>query len=233
MGDPRALLVLDVEGTIFELGVRLPGAGYDSTVWQAIARALGESAEREEVETQQRWSTGGFRTYVQWMIATIDIHRRYGLKQRTFEAVIEQARYQAHAIEIVRSIDRRRFEPVLVSGGFRELARRAQADCGVRHAFAACEYIFNSDGDLDGYNLLPCDFEGKLDFVSLLLREYGLGDDDWLFVGDGANDVPIAEAAPFAIGFQPHPDLERVVDVSISRFRDLPAILEGPASHIG
>jgi hypothetical protein len=52
---PRALLVLDLEGTIFEPTIRLPGTTLASTVWPAIAMALGQEAQAEEIESHQRW----------------------------------------------------------------------------------------------------------------------------------------------------------------------------------
>lgn len=232
MSRPRALLVLDLEGTLFESTVRLPGTNFDSTVWQGIAHALGDQAELDEIETHRLWKSGGYGSYLEWMAATIEIHIRYGLTRSVFYTVIERARYHPNLLATLRSIDRQHWEPVIVSGGFRELARRAQADLQIKHAFAACEYIFDSRGRVSGYNLLPCDFAGKLDFVRLLLREYKLSDENWIFVGDGANDIPIARAAPFSIGYRPHIDLARVVDVSISDYRSLPSVLDEQAKRI-
>jgi phosphoserine phosphatase len=233
VSQPRALLVLDVEGTLFESTIRLPGTTLDSTVWQGIAHALGDQAELAEIETHRLWNSGGYGNYLEWMAATIEIHIRHGLTRSVFDGVIERAQYHPNVLETLGSIDRKCWEPVIVSGGFRELARRAQADLQIKHAFAACEYLFDSGGRVAGYNLLPCDFAGKLDFVRLLLHEYELDDDNWIFIGDGANDVPIARAAPFSIGFRPHSDLARVVDVSISDYRDLPSVLDEQARRIG
>ncbi len=220
------LLVLDVEGTLFQTKIRLPGASIDSTIWQALASALGEDAIRAEVATHQRWDQGGYLSYLEWMKDTIRIHRKFGLTEAIFRQVIAAAEYQDGVVDMLRRIDRSQFEPVLVTGGFRELARRAQLDCDVSHAFAACEYLFAPDGRLAAFNLLPCDFAGKLDFVHLMLREYRLGDDDWAFVGDGRNDVPIAKEAPFSVGYRPHPELSAVSSVSISSYDELPSILD-------
>src|SRR5215467_3002257 len=99
---------------------------------------------------------------------TIRIHLEYGLTEGRFAQVIATAEYQAGVCEVLCALDRGRFEPVLISGGFRELARRVQVDCGVLHAFEACEYLFDSHGRLAAYNVLPCDFAGKLDFVTLM-----------------------------------------------------------------
>jgi phosphoserine phosphatase len=128
--------------------------------------------------------------------------------------------------EALSAIDRSRFTPVLISGGFRALAERVQRDFDVHHAFAACDYYFGQEGILESFNLLPCDFEGKLDFIRLMLNEFRLDESLWVFVGDGANDVPIASQAPMSVGFRPDPALEEVVDVVIESFSDLPAVLE-------
>jgi phosphoserine phosphatase len=139
------LLVLDVEGTLFKTTVRLPGSLYDSTIWQALADALGPEAVKEEVETHRRWDSGQYRNYLEWMKDTITIHRKYGLSQQTFQKVIMSAEYNPEVVETVLKIDRSRFEPLLVSGGFRELAARAQRDLGILHAFAACSAVLQSD----------------------------------------------------------------------------------------
>jgi phosphoserine phosphatase len=215
------LLVLDIEGTIFRTEIRLAGTSLDSTIWQAIANALGPAAVRAEVETHKRWEAKLYRSYLDWMKDTIAIHMKYGLSRETFVNLIASARYSDGVQEILPTVNKSEYEMLLVSGGFRELAARAQSDFGIHHALAACEYLFGEDGSLKGYNLLPCDFGGKIDFIKLMLREYGLGERDWIFVGDGANDVPIAREAPLSIGLNPHARLRQVVTHSIESFRDL------------
>jgi phosphoserine phosphatase len=219
------LLVLDVEGTIFQTDVRLRGTSIDSTIWQAIAHALGPEAIREEVETHKKWENGAYSSYLEWMKDTISIHQRHGLSSTIFEKLISAAEYNTGVLETLSQIDQAEYKLLLISGGFRELAARAQRDLKISHAFAACEYLFGNDGSLESYNLLPCDFEGKIDFIELMLREYGLSSGDWLFVGDGANDVPIAKAAPVSIGYRPHPVLKKVVTYAIEHFTQLMEIL--------
>lgn len=220
------LLVLDVEGTIFRTDVRLPGTSIDSTIWQAIAQALGPEAVREEVETHKRWEAGHYRSYLEWMKDTISIHRRYALSHDLFHHLILSAQYNPHVVETLLQIDRSRYELLLISGGFRELAARAQRDLKIPHAFAACEYLFAPDGTLQAYNLLPCDFMGKINFIRLMLQEYGLSSTDWLFVGDGPNDVPIARDAPVSLGYRAHPELRKVVTYQIEHFHQLLGILD-------
>ena len=77
------LLVLDIEGTLFRTTVRLPGTCIDSTIWQALAQALGSGAVAAEVATHERWRRGGYRSYLDWMkvhnyaATTIENRRRY------------------------------------------------------------------------------------------------------------------------------------------------------------
>lgn len=221
------LLVFDVEGTLFRTDIRLPGTAVDSTIWQSIAYALGPDAIREEVETHRKWTQGHYRNYLAWMEDTIDIHRKYGLTETTFRKLISAAEYNPGVLQALPELHRTEYEIVLVSGGFRELAARAQKDFLIRHAFAACEYFFGDDGLLRSYNLLPCDYEGKVDFIHLMLREYGLAKNQWIFVGDGQNDVPVAERAPRSIGYCPHPALSRVVTCTIDHFSQLTDALNG------
>lgn len=220
------LLVLDVEGTLFQTGIQLPGTSINSTIWQGVAHTLGPDAVREEVETHKRWESGGYSSYLDWMKDTISIHQKYGLSYSLFQQLTSSAQYNPGVVETLSQVDRSEYELVLISGGFRELAARAQRELKIYHAFAACEYLFGKDGTLESYNLLPCDFEGKIDFIQLMLREYRLSSRDWIFVGDGVNDVPIAKSAPVSVGYRPHPELRKVVTYAIDEFYELLGILD-------
>jgi phosphoserine phosphatase len=223
------LLVLDVEGTVFKAGIRLPGTSIDSTIWQGIANTLGPDAVAAEVRTHEKWHAGEYKSYLDWMQDTIRIHQHHGLTESTFRALIQSAEYSDGVRDALARISRTHYQIVLVSGGFRELAARAQRDLQVIHAFAACEYFFGPDGRIDGFNLLPCDFAGKLDFIQLMLREYGIASDGWIYVGDGANDVPIAKAAPLSIGYRAHPALRSVCSHTIESFAELQPIMASAA----
>jgi len=197
----------------------------DSTIWQGIADALGPEAVEEEVRTHERWNRGEYRSYLDWMKDTIRIHQKHGLTAAVFKRLIDSAEYNPEVPETLRALNSGEFEIMLVSGGFRELAARAQVDFRIRHAFAACEYMFGSNGLLKAFNLLPCDFEGKVDFIHLMLREYGLTQEDWIFIGDGINDVPVAQVAPLSIAYAAHEQLRSVATYSIAAFSEILEIL--------
>lgn len=218
------LLVLDVEGTIFRTDARSGGTSSDS-IWRGITRALGPDAIEDEIATHVRWREGHYRGYLDWVKDTISIHQRHGLTEAIFRGLIKCAEYNPGVEQTLRAIDRECYEILLISGGFRELAARVQNDFGVRHAFAACEYIFGQHGLLENYNLLPCDFVGKIEFIRLMLREYRLTSEDWLFVGDGPNDVPIARVAPISVAYSACAELQKVATYCTDFFPDLLNIL--------
>ena len=70
------LFVCDVEGTIFKATMKIEGTDYPSTMWQPIAYNLGEAAVREEKETHDKWDNLEYSNYLEWVKATIDIHRK-------------------------------------------------------------------------------------------------------------------------------------------------------------
>lgn len=218
------LLVCDVEGTIFKANYRIDGTEYASTMWQPLAARLGEAAIMEERDTHEKWEQGYYKgKYSAWVEDTIKIHKRYGLHKNTFYDLINEAEYHEGVEEFFQKIDRKKFIPVLVSGGFQELINRALKELDIKHGFGACEYFFDlNDGKLAGHNLKPCDFEGKYHYIENLFKDYNLTSKDWVFIGDGKNDVPIARKAPIKFGMRPiHPDLEKVVNHTVTDFREI------------
>lgn len=221
------LIVFDVEGTIFEAKYRIDGTEYASTLWQPIALALGEDAVAEELETHRKWSNLEYNNYLEWVEESVEIHRRYGLDKKTFQSLLNEAVYKPGVVNFFKQLDRNEYIPVLVSGGFQELVERAQKDLNIKYGFAACKYIFGSNGKLFGYSLQPSDFKDKLDSIRWLFEHYGLDiRKDWIYVGDGKNDKYIAEKAPISLGIDPHPELERVVDYEISNFSEIIPLIE-------
>lgn len=219
----KRFLVMDVEGTIFKATFKLHGVDYKSTLWQPIARELGEVAMEEENKMAQKYENGEYNTYLDWVKATIDMHKRYSLKKSTFDELVESAEYNTGVEEFFMNLNRNEWIPVLISGGFQNLIRRAENELDIEYGFGACEYYFDEHGYLVSHNIQPCDFEGKIKFLDTLLADFKLNKKtDWVFVGDGKNDVPIAKVAPKAFGITPHEKLKEVDGlIEIDSFMDL------------
>lgn len=219
----KRFLVMDVEGTIFKATFKLHGVDYKSTLWQPIARELGDAAMDEENIMAQKYEQGGYNTYLDWVKATIDMHKRYSLKKDVFDRLVDSAEYNTGVEEFFDNLNRNEWIPVLISGGFQNLIRRAENELDIEYGFGACEYYFDDRGYLVSHNIQPCDFEGKIKFLDTLLADMKMNKKtDWVFVGDGKNDVPIAKVAPKAFGINPHDDMKKINGlIEIHSFMDL------------
>ncbi len=231
----RKLLVCDVEGTIFKAEYKTDGTEYASTMWQPLARCLGEAAIDEERESEKTFHKQGSKNYLEWVEATIKIHKKYGLHRDEFFSLVNGAEYNEGVIEFFSSLDRNKYIPVLVSGGFEELIGRAMRELGIFYGYGACEYFFDeNDGKLAGYRLKNCDFKDKFDHIESILKRFQLNaKTDWVFVGDGKNDVHIAQKAPVSFGINPHPLLAKEVDHLISSFTEIIPHLDNSPVKIG
>ena len=228
------LVVCDVEGTIFSARYKIDGMDYASTMWQPLARSLGEEGVRREKELHDKWEREEFREYLDWVEATCLMHKELGLTRQTFEYLISCAEYNLGVKEFFEKLDRKKFIPVLISGGFQELVRSAQNELNIPHGHGACEYAFDKTDDLlSSYNLVSCDFQGKYKFVKILLDRYGLDANlDWIFIGDGKNDCDIAEKCPISFAFNGHPKLKAVTTYHIDDSADAPASFRAIAQII-
>lgn len=149
----KRFLVMDVEGTIFKATFKLHGVDYKSTLWQPIARELGDAAMDEENNMAQKYEQGGYDTYLDWVKATIDMHKRYSLKKDVFDRLVDSAEYNTGVEEFFDNLNRNEWIPVLISGGFQNLIRRAENELDIEYGFGACEYYFDDRGYLVSHNI--------------------------------------------------------------------------------
>jgi phosphoserine phosphatase len=123
--------------------------------------------------------------------------------------------------ETYRHLHQCGLKTAVVSGGFIAQARRAQQAWQIIHAYAAVDLLWDPEGFLVHWNLFPSDYAGKVDFVRLLMREYGLPREACGFVGDGRNGVLIAQEVGLSFAYQAHPELCLVATHVIDEFSQL------------
>lgn len=227
------LLVCDVEGTIFAARYRIDGMDYASTMWQPLAKSLGDEGIRREKEMHDRWERGEYSNYLDWVRDTCEMHRELGLTSQMFNSLLSQAVYNPGVFDFFAKLDRKQYLPVFISGGFQELVRRAQRELNAPHGHGACEYFFDpNDHLLHSYSLTLCDFEWKYSYIEILLKQYNLDKRcDWLFIGDGKNDCDVARKAPISFAYNGHPQLREIAtyqigDGGFANFNDIRQILD-------
>jgi phosphoserine phosphatase len=218
-----------MEGTIFKKVIRDSKGNTAPSAWTLIAKHLGDEALAEEEETKEKWTNGEYAGYVEWMEDTIEIHKKYGLEKKFYDKVFEEVDYHEGVQEVFDYLGEKGIRTGLISGGFKSQADRALKDLKIDHAFVACEYLWDEDGELVHWNLLPADYEGKVDFMKLIMKEHGLKPEECAFVGDGRNDVPFAKAVGTFIAFNGAKELQDVSTYSVNQpegKEDFSAILE-------
>jgi phosphoserine phosphatase len=211
---PR-LVFFDMEGTLFKKAYRDSSGNTSPSAWTLLAEHLGSEALREENETKRKWNNGEYSGYVEWMEDTIRIHKKYGLTRDFYDKVMSSVEYHDGVFEFFEELKKRGIKTGLISGGFKSQADRALMDLKIDHAFVACEYLWDEKGTLVHYNLLPVDYEGKVDFMKLIMKEHGQNPEDCAFVGDGRNDIPFAKAVGRSISFNGAKELEEVCTYSV------------------
>jgi phosphoserine phosphatase len=162
---------------------------------------------------------------MKWVKDSIKIHKKYGLTKTKFDNLIENAPYIDGVIEFFSKLNRDEYIPILISGGIQNLNLKACADLEIEreNSFAACEYFFDVKGRIEeNYSFADSsNFYGKQELVNISLRKYKLQEEDWIFIGDGINDVSIATFAPLSIGIKPIKELEKIVNYSFNDFNEL------------
>ena len=200
-----------------------------------------------------------YSSYMDWVDETVKIHQNAPkiskiaskgskiLTKGMFDKILNSAEYNDGVEDFFDGLDRNEYIPILISGGFQELVRRAQKDLKIRYGFGACEYswkpvkkvidgveteIITEKSELDNYFIQPSDFENKFAYLNMFFSDFGLDPaKDWLFIGDGKNDVDIASKAPISFAINPHEDLAAVATYTVGSFIEIEETLEKIKKH--
>lgn len=214
---PR-IVFLDMEGTLLRKEYHLDDGMVAPSAWTLLAEKLGADCLAAENKTKIEWRANMYSGYMEWMRCTVEIHRRFGLTEELFRSVINSVPFMPNVEPALERIHSCGAITVLVTGGFKALADRVQRSLRIHHALAGCEYFFDPQtGTIDHVNLLPADEAGKVDFMRLMCREYGVAPSDCAFVGDGMNDVHLARVVGLSIAFNAQPQLRAVASACISQ----------------
>ena len=111
---------------------------------------------------------------------------------------------------------------LLVSGGFTFFTDRLQQQLGIDYAYANVLEIV--DGKLTGkLKGRMIDAQAKADLLRQHREALGLTPEQVLAVGDGANDIPMLQAAGIGVAYHAKPKTEQHADVAV-RFNGLEAL---------
>lgn len=202
------ILVMDVDSTLInqevidELGV---AAGVGEQIAAVTARAMAGELEFCEALRER-------------------VKLLAGLPVSVFDEVYRRVTFTDGAVDLINALHAHGWKVGVVSGGFHEVVDRLVADVHIDHALANRLEVV--DGRLTGQVLgdIVCKTT-KLHALQAWAKRDGIPNDQTVAVGDGANDIPMIQAAGLGIAFCAKPKVQLAAQVAINE-RDLRHVLE-------
>ncbi|MBE7637886.1 phosphoserine phosphatase SerB [Sneathiella sp. P13V-1] len=147
-----------------------------------------------------------------------------GLKEEVLDKTFdERVKLTAGARTLIQTLKKDGCYSALVSGGFTYFTGRVRDLVGF-DMDDANELLFEN-GALTGKAAEPIlNSSAKLANLNRLLEEKGLDRSQSVAIGDGANDIPMIEAAGLGVAFHAKPKAQDAADASI-RYGDLTTLL--------
>jgi len=210
-GRRKKLLVADMDSTIITTETLDELAGRAGR--KAETAVITERAMRGEIE---------FQDALRQRVAMLA-----GLEETALAETLAGIRLSDGAATLVRTMAQNGAHTVLVSGGFRDFTGPVAAMAGFADELSNRFEI--ADGRLTGRVLEPIqDSQAKLETLTGLADEKGIPLSATLAIGDGANDVPMIEAAGLGIAYKGKPvarDAARNTRGAVIEHTDLRAAL--------
>ena len=184
----KGLLVMDVDSTlIMEEGIDL--LGEEAGVGAQVA-AITERAMRGELD---------FEVSLRERVALLK-----GLPEDIFDRIAERIHFTPGAEDLVKELHKRGYKVGLVSGGFHETVDRLAEQLGIDYVKANRLEI--QQGFLTGQVLGEIvTKDTKLAMLKAWAAENNLELNQTIAMGDGANDLPMIQAAGMGIAFMAKP----------------------------
>lgn len=178
------LIVMDIDSTLINEEV-IDLLGEEAGVGARVAQ-ITERAMRGELD---------FRQALEERVGLLA-----GLDKSVFDRTFARVTFTPGALELVEAAHARGWKVGVVSGGFHEVADRIVAAAGIDYCLANRLEVV--DGHLTGR--LAAEIvtkERKLEALRTWAAELGLSMGQTVAMGDGANDIPMIQAAGTGIAF--------------------------------
>ncbi len=194
------LLVLDMDSTLVNMET-IDEIGTATGMKQRIA-AITEAAMRGEISDYAE-----------------SLRQRLALLVGTPEAVLEQVwqrmRLNPGARELIDAAKAAGLRVLLATGGFTWFAERLQRELGLHEVRANSLDIV--DGQLTGRTLGPIvDGAGKRQALLDACGRLGCQATRAIAIGDGANDLPMIEAAGLGVAYRGKPAVQQAADMALN-----------------
>ncbi|MBT1160979.1 phosphoserine phosphatase SerB [Bifidobacterium sp. SO1] len=201
------LLVMDVDSTLID---------------EEVIDQLGEAAGcGDEIAAVTERAMRGELEFCEALRARVALLR--GLPVSVFDTVYESLHFTCGALELIDELHVHGWKIGVVSGGFHEVVDRLAADAKIDYWLA--NRLEVADGVLTGQVVgdIVCKTV-KLHALQAWAKRDGVPMAQTVAVGDGANDIPMIQAAGLGIAFCAKPKTQLAAHHAINE-RDLTQVL--------
>lgn len=223
------IVFFDMEGTLFNgTGTHADGTRSVSA-WPLLAERLSPRANAAEQANYEKWKRGEYASYLPWMEDTSTIFKQEGMTKDFFEQTLSSIEYFPGVKEAIGALHEKGMRTGVITGGFYEHAERAVRDLGLHHVRASCRFFWDDTGRLSHWEFEEHGLEGKVGAAKTIAKHYGVPLQSCAFVGDGSNDVHIAQSVCTSIAFNGDEELRKVTTHEINQEKgkeDFRAILD-------
>ena len=206
-GQRKRLLIADMDSTIVT-----------SETLDELAAFAGLKEQIAEVTRRAMNGELDFKEALRYRVSLLK-----GLQLAALEETWRATELMPGAMELVRTMKRSGATTALVSGGFTFFTSRVAARCGFD--IHRSNTLLDDGASLTGLVAEPIlDKDSKRASLLELAAMQGIGLEETLAVGDGANDLPMITAAGLGVAFHAKPVVAAVAKAQV-RFGDLRALL--------
>lgn len=195
----RRLVCFDMDSTLIEAEVidelaKAAGVG-DQVV------AITEAAMRGELDFQQSFAQ---------RLALLE-----GLDESVLTGIAEDLRLTEGAEKLIATLKKLGYKTAILSGGFEYFGRFLQKRLGIDYVYA--NHLEIVEGKVTGKVAGPVvDGARKAQLLRHLAEREGIAPEQVIAVGDGANDLPMLNAAGLGIAFRAKPLVKASAEHAIS-----------------
>jgi len=144
-------------------------------------------------------------SYAEWL--RLDAALWKGTPVATLQALFRENRYLPGAEETVRALKRQGVRLALVSTGIQIHAEMVAQELGFDRVF--CNYVYATDGILNGETRVGVPEGGKGAIVDALLAEFGVAPSEALAVGDTRSDADMFRRVGVSVAVCPNHEAAR------------------------
>ncbi|MGB0589825.1 MAG: HAD family hydrolase [Myxococcota bacterium] len=186
---PFGLVAFDLDGTLVAHG---------EPIWKTLHQACGSDLARRKAVL--RAALSGQISYADWFAEDIEMLQAAGASLEDIQGVLSALTPMDGATGLVRDLQMVGVKVVVISGGIQRVIDTVLPELTF-DAVLINRLFFDDAGSLLGGEPTPFDRAHKVEGLRMLAERFGVPLAETAFIGDGPNDVMVAQVAGFSIAW--------------------------------